>query len=217
MPISLPAKISCSIGEAMPITPMPADTFKRQHPPDQPELRRLVRVVEMDVVLGDHRLRFAGRRPAVRLPAGRRHAIGERADHHEHEIDHAHDGKGLPDADIGRGLEIVDQDVGQRRADHGAAAETHDGHAGCHAAVIGEPFHQRRYRRDVAEAEPDAADDASAKPHDPELMNVDADGADDQAAAPAQRGDDAGLARTSALEPAAPDRGRHAEQRQRTA
>ena len=27
MPISLPAKISCNIGEAMPITPMPADTF----------------------------------------------------------------------------------------------------------------------------------------------------------------------------------------------
>src|ERR1700761_8645663 len=27
-PISLPAKISCNIGEAMPITPMPADTFK---------------------------------------------------------------------------------------------------------------------------------------------------------------------------------------------
>jgi hypothetical protein len=28
-PISLPAKISCNIGEAMPITPMPADTFKQ--------------------------------------------------------------------------------------------------------------------------------------------------------------------------------------------
>src|SRR5216684_4393064 len=27
-PIRLPAKISCNIGEAMPITPMPADTFK---------------------------------------------------------------------------------------------------------------------------------------------------------------------------------------------
>src|SRR3954467_5208044 len=27
-PINLPAKISCSIGEAMPITPMPADTFR---------------------------------------------------------------------------------------------------------------------------------------------------------------------------------------------
>ena len=27
IPISLPAKISCNIGEAMPITPMPADTF----------------------------------------------------------------------------------------------------------------------------------------------------------------------------------------------
>src|ERR1700730_5553357 len=27
-PINLPAKISCSIGEAMPITPIPADTFR---------------------------------------------------------------------------------------------------------------------------------------------------------------------------------------------
>src|ERR1700726_289425 len=31
-PISLPAKISCNIGEAMPITPMPADTFKQSTP-----------------------------------------------------------------------------------------------------------------------------------------------------------------------------------------
>ncbi len=29
IPISLPAKISCSIGEAMPITPIPAETFKQ--------------------------------------------------------------------------------------------------------------------------------------------------------------------------------------------
>src|SRR5450755_4187438 len=28
-PISLPAKISCNIGEAMPITPMPADTLRQ--------------------------------------------------------------------------------------------------------------------------------------------------------------------------------------------
>src|SRR5664279_952813 len=28
-PFSLPAKISCNIGEAMPITPMPADTFRQ--------------------------------------------------------------------------------------------------------------------------------------------------------------------------------------------
>src|SRR5882757_10210064 len=31
-PISLPAKISCSIGEAMPITPMPADTLRQSTP-----------------------------------------------------------------------------------------------------------------------------------------------------------------------------------------
>src|ERR1700730_4753762 len=28
-PINLPAKISCSIGEAIPITPIPADTFRQ--------------------------------------------------------------------------------------------------------------------------------------------------------------------------------------------
>ena len=32
IPISLPAKISCSIGEAIPITPMPADTFRHSTP-----------------------------------------------------------------------------------------------------------------------------------------------------------------------------------------
>jgi hypothetical protein len=29
LPISLPAKISCSIGEAMPMTPMPAETLRQ--------------------------------------------------------------------------------------------------------------------------------------------------------------------------------------------
>ena len=151
---------------------------QRQHPPDQPELRRLVRVVEMNVVLRDHRLGFARRRPAVGPPAVRNDAIGEGADHHEDEVDHAHDGEGLPHADIGRGLEVVDQQIGQRRADHGAAAEAHDRHAGRHAAAVREPFDQRRDRRDVAEAKADAADHAGTEPHDPELMDVNAEGAD---------------------------------------
>jgi hypothetical protein len=44
-----------------------------QHRPDQPELRRLVRVVEMHVALGDHRLGFAGGvQPSGRQPAGGR-------------------------------------------------------------------------------------------------------------------------------------------------
>ena len=163
-------------------------------------------------MLRDHRLLLARRRPAVGLPAGRRHAIAEGADHHEDEIDHAHHHEGLPDADIGRGLEVVHQDVGERRADHGAAAEAHDGHAGRHAAAVGKPFDQRRHRRDVAEAETDAADHAGAEPHQPELVDVNPEGAEQQAAAPAERRDEAGLARADALEPAAPDRGRDAEQ-----
>ena len=162
-------------------------------------------------MLRDHRLGFARRRPAIGLPPVRNDAIGEGADHHEDEIDHAQGGEGFPHADIGRGLEVVDQEIGQRRADHGAAAEAHDGHAGRHAAAVREPFDQRRDRRDVAEAKADAADHAGAQPHDPELVDVNAEGADHEAAAPAQRGDDTGFARAGAFKPAAPDRGRDAE------
>ncbi len=59
----------------------------------------------------------------------------------------------------------------------------------------GKPLHQRRHRRDVAEAETDAADHAGAEPQQPELMGVDADRAEEETAAPAQRRDEAGLAR----------------------
>src|SRR6202035_2991977 len=55
---------------------------------------------------------------------------------------------------------------------------------------------------------PTPADDAGAEPHDPELMDVNAEGADQQAAGPAQGCDKARLARTDPFEPAAPDRGR---------
>ena len=37
-------------------------------------------------------------------------------------------------------------------------AEAHDGKPGGEAAVVGEPFNQRRYRRDVADAQTNAAD-----------------------------------------------------------
>ena len=62
------------------------------------------------------------------------------------------------------------------------------------------------------EPETDAADDAGAHPDDPELMHIDAEGCNDESAAPAQRRDGARLAGTRALEPAAPDRCGDAEQ-----
>lgn len=160
----------------------------------------------------DHRALGRGRRPAFRPPAGRRNAIAKGAAHHEDEIDRRHDDEGLPDPDRGIGLEGIHQQVGKRSADHRAAAEAHDRHAGRHAAPVGKPFDQRRDRRDVAEAETDAADDAGAEPHQPELMGHDADGSKHDAAAPAAGGNDACLARTRPLEPAAPNGGGRAKQ-----
>jgi hypothetical protein len=92
------------------------------------------------MMLGDQRLGFARRRPAFRPPADRRQPIAERADHHEEEIDGPHGEERLPCADRGRCLEIIHQQIGKRSADHRAAAEAHDGHAGRHAAPVGKPF-----------------------------------------------------------------------------
>ena len=99
LPISEPPKISCSIGEAMPMTPIPAETLRHEHRPDQPELLGLVRVTQVHLVLGDHGLGLARRRPAFRPPTGRRDPIAECADHHEHEIDRGHGEERLPYAD----------------------------------------------------------------------------------------------------------------------
>ena len=64
---------------------------------------------------------------------------------------------------------------GERRGDHRAAAEAHDRQAGRHAGPVGKPLDQRRDGRDVAEAEPDAAEDAVAEIDEPELVRGDAE------------------------------------------
>jgi hypothetical protein len=165
----------------------------------------------MHIVLRDHRFGFAGWRPAIRSPPGRREAIAEGAHHHEEEIDGSHRQECLPHADIGRCLEIVHQDVGQRRADHRTAAKAHDRHAGRHAAPVRKPFHQGGDRGDVAEAKADAAENASAEPHEPELVGVDADCSEDETTRPAACSDHARLARAGTFKPAAPKRCRYAE------
>ena len=70
---------------------------------------------------------------------------------------------------------MLHQPVGQRGADHRAAAEAHDRHAGGHAAPVGEPLDQRRDRRDVAQAQADAADHARAEPQQPDLVEMNAE------------------------------------------
>ena len=121
----------------------------------------------------------------------------------KHEIDDAQHHDGLPHADRVGGLEMIHQHVSERRADHRAAAKAHDRHAGRHAAPVREPFDQRRDRRNIAKAQADAADHAERQPQQPELMDDRRRAPRQEAAAPAECRDDAGLARPGALEPAA--------------
>src|SRR6185312_13855663 len=75
---------------------------KAEHPPDQPELWRLQRVVDENVVLGDQFRCSCRRDIALRLPARCRYAHDDRTDDHEEEIDAAHHDERLGDADMSR-------------------------------------------------------------------------------------------------------------------
>jgi len=66
--------------------------------------------------------------------------------------------------------------------------------------------------RSRTETKTDAANDAAAEPGDPELMDVNPERADQQAAGPAARRHDARLARAGALHPTTPDGSREPEE-----
>ena len=59
---------------------------------------------------------------------------------------------------------MIHEEIGERRADHGATAKTHDRLARCHATPVRKPFDQRRNRRDIAKAKTNAANDAGTDP-----------------------------------------------------
>src|SRR5262249_24433848 len=99
----------------------------------------------------------------------------------------------------------------KRGTDHRATAEAHDRESRCHATVIRKPFDERGHGRDIAETQPDTADDAGAEPHEPELVEIDADRTEHEAAGPTERGHHSSFARTNALEPSPPDRSRYAK------
>jgi len=155
--------------------------------------------------------------PACRRPTRGRHAIAEGAQQHRDEVQQRHGHERRRHAHAARRGEVLHQPVGQRRTDHRAAAESHDGKAGGHAASIGKPLDQRGHGRDVAQAEAEAADHAAAQPQQPELVQMHAQRAQQQSARPAQRGHHAGLARARGLQPVAEQRGgrsqHHEEQR----
>ncbi len=66
-----------------------------QHAPQQPELRRLQRVIDVDIVRADQP---AGRGRRGGLEVRSRHAHQRRAEHHEHEVAGAQYQEGLSDA-----------------------------------------------------------------------------------------------------------------------
>ena len=149
---------------------------------------------------------------ARRRPARRRQAIAERAGHHRGEVDRAEHDERLPHADRRGRRKPPHQRIGERRADHRAAAESHDGETGRHAATIRKPLDERRHGRDVTETQSASAEHARPEPEQPDLVQVDADGGNHEPAAPAAGRDDAGFARPFALDPGAEQRGRRAEE-----
>ena len=82
---------------------------------------------------------------------------------------------------------------------------------------IGEPADQRRDRRDVADAETNAAEHAVAEIDDPQAVEINADRRDDKAAGPTERRGKHRAARPALLDPAAEDSGRGAEKEDRDA
>jgi hypothetical protein len=160
--------------------------------------------------MGNHRVAgfFRRRGPALRLPAGRRHAVGQGAADHEHEVNRRHHHKALPHAHASRRSKVAHQCRCQGRAHHRTATKAHDRHARGHAALVREPLDQGRDRRDIAQPQADTADHPRAQPHQPDLVGINPQRRNQQAATPAQRRHHTGLARPGVLKPATPHRGR---------
>src|SRR5262249_1360010 len=116
----------------------------------------------------------------------------------------------LGDADmLGRG-ELAHQPDRERRGDESTTTKTHDRHASRHPGSVGEPFDQGRDRRDVADAKPAAAEYAIAEVDEPQIMRVDAERGQQEAACPAKARGKHSAAWPALLDPAAEHRRRGA-------
>src|SRR5581483_4663736 len=79
-------------------------------------------------------------------------------------------------------------------------------------AIPGRSFDQGRHRRDVADAEPDAAQHAVAEIDQPELMGIDSHRRQQEADAPTETCREHGAPRAALLHPAAEHGGGEAEE-----
>ena len=140
-------------------------------------------------------LTLAGSKPC-RLPALGRDPDGERAEQHVGQVDDGEGQEELAHRIAAGHPALVPPELGSYN--FSSAVET--GLAisapppkpmiampGGQAGPVREPFDQGGHRRDVADAQADAADDAVAQVDQPELVGEDAQRADQEAASPEQR------------------------------
>ena len=174
--------------------------------PQEPELRRAEGGVDLDVMRGDKRRLMGFRDPSGGFPAFLRDADSEDSEHHEDEVENAHGDPCSRDGLMAGGLVISHKSRAERGADHGTAAETHDGEAGSQAGTVGKPLDQRGDGRDVSQAEADAADDSVAEVDEREGVYENTASSDDESAAKAGCGNKHGFARAGCLKPFAEER-----------
>ncbi len=177
-----------------------------EHDPQKPELWGLPGLMNSDVVAGDQCCVLRRGHPARWLPAVRRDTDSEDAEHHEDEVEDAHRDHRVGNRGFTRALEVGHKIAGERAADHRPAAEAHDGKPGSEARAVGEPFDQRRDRRDVAEPKADPANDSIAKIDKPELMAAGPERGDDEAKAKADGRVEHRAARPDSFKPRAEER-----------
>src|SRR5882724_1002133 len=101
---------------------------------------------------------------------------------------------------------MVHEQQTEVRTDEGAAAKSHDGHAGRHARTIGKPFHQSRDRRNVTQTKAATANHSVTKIDDPKLVPPNAKSGNDKAAAKTKSGGKHSPAWSNAFHPAAENR-----------
>src|SRR6185503_10196896 len=167
-------------------------------------------VIARDADVGDHHALLRRSRPPFWPPALGWAAQQSGTGEHDHEIRGAecHHRPGDTDA-----IHEVDVEIAGEKC---TAAESHDRHAGGHAASIGEPLHECADRRDVAEAAPDAADDAHAEEDENRLRLQETEPTDEETSAEEQRSSRRGDAWTTALDPRTAEGGTQPEKDERS-
>lgn len=169
-----------------------------EDPPERGELPRLERLIGRHTLLDVRDLARA-------VLEDRRLQIERRRTHDEH-VGAAEDQEVVDEAD--RRCQVLHD----RTGDQCCKAEAHDGEARRKAAVIWEVFDECRDRRDVADTETDAADDAVEEIQERETLCRDGVSRAEHARAEERHGDQAALLRADLLDEATEEAGGKAEE-----